>query len=158
MVIQVYAPIVDAEEADVDQFYKDLEDILRTNIKNIYIHHWGLECKSRKSRVTWSNRQVWPWSTKWSRAKANWILPREFTGHSKHLSLNNTRDDFIHGHHQIVKLKSDFISCRCRRRSCIHSAKTRPGADCGSDNQLLIANFRLKPQKVGKTARTSHMT
>ena len=64
MVIQVYAPIVDAEEADVDQFYKDLEDILRTNIKNIYIHHWGLECKSRKSRVTWSNRQVWPWSTK----------------------------------------------------------------------------------------------
>ena len=32
MVIQVYAPIVDAEEADVDQFYKDLEDILRTNI------------------------------------------------------------------------------------------------------------------------------
>ena len=32
MVIQVYAPIVDAEEADVDQFCKDLEDILRTNI------------------------------------------------------------------------------------------------------------------------------
>ena len=31
-VIQVYAPIVDAEEADVDQFCKDLEDILRTNI------------------------------------------------------------------------------------------------------------------------------
>ena len=33
------------------------------------------------------------------------------------------------------------------------SAKTRPGADCGSDNQLLIAKFRLKPQKVGKTTR-----
>ena len=33
------------------------------------------------------------------------------------------------------------------------SAKTRPGADCGSDHELLIANFRLKLKKVGKTIR-----
>ena len=45
----------------------------------------GLECKSRKSRDAWSNRQVWPWSTKWSRGKANRILSREHTGHSQHL-------------------------------------------------------------------------
>ena len=31
--------------------------------------------------------------------------------------------------------------------------KTRPGADCGSDHELLIAKFRLKLKKVGKTAR-----
>ena len=47
-------------------------------------HHRGLECKSRKSEDTWSNRQVWPWSTKWSRTKANRVLPRKSTGHSKH--------------------------------------------------------------------------
>ena len=47
-------------------------------------HYRGLECKSRKSRNTWSNRQIWPWSTEWSRAKANRVLPREHTGHSKH--------------------------------------------------------------------------
>ena len=47
-------------------------------------HYRGLECKSRKSRHTWSNRQIWPWSTEWSRAKANRVLPRERTGHSKH--------------------------------------------------------------------------
>ena len=35
----------------------------------------------------------------------------------------------------------------------IHSAKTRPGADCGSDHELLIAKFRLKSKKVGKTTR-----
>ena len=35
----------------------------------------------------------------------------------------------------------------------IRSAKTRPGADCGSDHELLIANFRLKLKKVGKTTR-----
>ena len=35
----------------------------------------------------------------------------------------------------------------------IESAKTRPGADCGSDHELLIAKFRLKLKKVGKTTR-----
>ena len=35
----------------------------------------------------------------------------------------------------------------------IQSAKTRPGADCGSDHELLIAKFRLKLKKVGKTTR-----
>ena len=38
-----------------------------------------------------------------------------------------------------------------RWRSSIQSAKTRPGADCGSDHELLIAKFRLKLKKVGKT-------
>ena len=40
-----------------------------------------------------------------------------------------------------------------RRRSSIHSAKTRPGADCGSDHELLIAKFRLTLKKVGKSTR-----
>ena len=57
----------------------------RTNTKRCPFHHRGLECKSRKSRDTWSNRQVWPWSTEWSRAKLM-ILLREHTGHSKRLS------------------------------------------------------------------------
>ena len=35
----------------------------------------------------------------------------------------------------------------------LQSAKTRPGADCGSDHELLIAKFRLKLKKVGKTTR-----
>ena len=57
----------------------------RTDTQKRYpFHHRRLECRSRKSRDTWSNRQVWPWSTKWSRAKANRILRRERTGHSKH--------------------------------------------------------------------------
>ena len=38
-------------------------------------------------------------------------------------------------------------------RSSIQSAKTRPGTDCGSDHELLIAKFRLKLKKVGKTTR-----
>ena len=38
-------------------------------------------------------------------------------------------------------------------RSSIQSAKTKPGADCGRDNEILIAKFRLKLKKVGKTTK-----
>ena len=38
-------------------------------------------------------------------------------------------------------------------RSCIQSAKTRSGADCGSDHELLIAKFRLQLKKGGETTR-----
>ena len=47
----------------------------------------------------------------------------------------------------------DYILCSRRWRSSIQSAKTRPGADCGSDHELLIGKFRLKLKKVGKTTR-----
>ena len=83
-VIQVYAPISNAEEAEVKRFYEDIQDLLElTPKKRCPFHYRGLECKSRKSRNTWSNRQIWPWSTEWSRAKANRVLPREHTGHCK---------------------------------------------------------------------------
>ena len=56
----------------------------RTNTKKrCPFHHRGLECKSMISRDTWSNRQAWPWNIKWSRGKANRVLPREHTGHGK---------------------------------------------------------------------------
>ena len=47
----------------------------------------------------------------------------------------------------------DYILCNQRWRSSVQSAKTRLGADCGSDHELLIAKFRLKLKKVGKTTR-----
>ena len=47
----------------------------------------------------------------------------------------------------------DYILCSRRWRGAIQSRKTRLGADCGSDHDLLIAKFRLKLKKVGKTTR-----
>ena len=82
-VIQVYAPTTKAKEAEIEWFYEDLQDLLEVIPKRCLFHHRGLECKSRKSRDTWSNRQIGPGSTEWSRAKAN-SLPRERTSHSKH--------------------------------------------------------------------------
>ena len=63
-VIQGYAPTSNAEEAEVERFYENLEDLLElTPQKRCPFHYRGLECKSRKSRNTWSNRQIWSWNT-----------------------------------------------------------------------------------------------
>ena len=76
-VIQVYAPTSNAEEAKVEQFYEDLQDLLElTRKKRCPFHHRGLEYKSTKPGNTWSNRQIWPWSTEWNRAKANSFAKR----------------------------------------------------------------------------------
>ena len=63
--------------------------------KSYPFHYRGLECKSRKSRNTWSNRQIWPWSTKWNTSKAQRFLPRECNGHSKH-PLPKTQEKTLH--------------------------------------------------------------
>ena len=74
-------------------------------------YHKGLECKSRKSRNTWSNRQIWPWSTEWSRGMADRVLPRELTSHSKHplptkqektLHMNITRFSSVQFSHSVM--------------------------------------------------------
>ena len=58
-VIQVYAPTSNAEENEVEWFYEDLQDLLELTPKKRYpFHYRGLECKSRKSRNIWSNRQI----------------------------------------------------------------------------------------------------
>ena len=125
MVIQVYAPISNTEEAEVERFYEDLQDLSElTPEKDVLLIIGaaaaakslqscltlcdpidgspsgspiprGQEWKSRKSRNTWSNKQIWPWNAEGSRAKANRVLPRECTGHSKH-PLPTTQEKTLH--------------------------------------------------------------
>ena len=54
----------------------------------------------------------------------------------------------------MVNTKIRLTICSQRWRRSIQSAKTRSGADCGSDHELLVAKFRLKLKKVGKTTRS----
>ena len=58
-VIQVYAATNNAEEAEIEQFYEDLQDLLELIPKRCPFHNRGLECKSRKSRDTWNKKQIW---------------------------------------------------------------------------------------------------
>ena len=90
----------------------------------------------------------------WSRAKANKVLPREalviantiFQQHKRKLYIWPSLDGQY-------RSQIDYILCSQRWRSSIQSAKTRLGIDCGSDHEFLIAKFRLKLKKVGKTRR-----
>ena len=82
----------------------------RTNTpKRCPFHYRGLECKSRKLTNTWNNRQIWPWNTEWSRAKAKSVLPRERIGHTRH-PLPTTLEKTLHM--DITRwptLKSDWL-------------------------------------------------
>ena len=142
-VIQVYAPNSNAEEATRPS---------RTNTqKRCPFRYRGLECKSMKSRNTWSNKQIWPWSTEWSRAKANRIWQENvlviantiFQQHKRRLYTWTSLDGQYRN-------QLDYILCSQRWRSSTESAKARPGADCGSDHEILIAKFRLKLKNIGK--------
>ena len=151
MVIQVYAPTSNAEEAEVEWFYEDLQDLTNTR-KRCPFHYRGLECKRKKSRNTWSIRQICPWRPgqrpiEFCQENALVIANTIFQQHERRLYTWTSPD----GQHQN---QIDYILCIQRWRSSIQSAKTRPGADCGSDHELLIAKFRLKLKKVGITSRS----
>ena len=127
----------------------------RTNTqKRCPFPYRGLECKSRKSGNTWSNRQIWPWNTneagqgltEFCQENALVIVNTLFQQHKRRLYTWTSP----HGQYwnQIY-----YILCSQRWRSSILSTKTRLGADCGSDHELFIVKFRLKLKKVGKTTR-----
>ena len=113
-----------------------------------------MECKSRKPRDTWSTRQIWlgvqneagQRLTEFCQENALVIANTLFQQHKRRLYTWASQDS--QQQNQI-----DCILCSQRWRSYIQLAKTRPGADCGLDHELLIAKFRLKLKKVGKTAR-----
>ena len=78
-------------------------------------------------------------------------MPRERTGHSKHCLPKHKRRLYTWtSSNSQHRNQIDYILYSQRWRISIQSAKTRPGADCGSDHELLIAKFRLKMKKVGK--------
>ena len=94
MVIQVYASTSIAKETGWMVLWRPARPF-RTNTPKDVLFIIGDWNKHRKSRNTWSNRQIWPWIEEWSRAKANRVLPRECTGHSKHL-FPTTQEKTLH--------------------------------------------------------------
>ena len=126
-----------------------------TNTQNrCRFHYRRLECKSKKSRNSWCNRQIWPWSTEWSKAKATKFCQENALAIANTLVQKHKRRLYTwaspDGQYQN---QIDYILCTQRWRSSIQLVETRLGADCGSDHELLIAKFRLKLKKVGKTTR-----
>ena len=127
----------------------------RTNTwKRSPFHYRGLECKSRKSRNTWSNRQIWSWNTEWSRAKANRVLPRERTGHSKY-PLPTTQEKTLHM--DITRqstLKSDWLySLQPKMEKLYRVSKNKTGSWLWLRPWTPYCQIRPKLKKVGETTR-----
>ena len=110
-VIQVYILTSNAESWSWTVLWWPTRPSRTNTKKRCPFHYRGLECKIRKSRDTWSDREVWLWSTEWSRAKANRILLRECAGHGKH-PFPTTQEKTLHM--DITRWsvpKSDWLYC-----------------------------------------------
>ena len=159
-VIQVLAPTSNPEGAEVEWFYEDLQNLLELTPKKDVLFILG----DRNAKV---RSQETPGVTgKFSLGVQNEALQRLievcqentlvianklFQQHKRRLYTWTSPD----GQH---RNQIDYILCSQRWRSSIQSAKTRLGADCGSDHELLTAKFILKLKKVGKSLDHSGMT
>ena len=143
---QVYAPTSNAEEAEVEWFYEDLEDLLELTLKKdvlFIIGHWNAKVRSQETPGVKGKFGLGMWNEAGQRLiefcqeNALVIANTLFQQHKRRLYTWTSPD----GQH---RNQIDYILCSQRLRSSIGSAKTRLGADCGPDSELLIAKFRCK--------------
>uniref|UniRef100_A0A8B9WWY7 Endonuclease/exonuclease/phosphatase domain-containing protein n=1 Tax=Bos mutus grunniens TaxID=30521 RepID=A0A8B9WWY7_BOSMU len=155
IVIQVYAPTSNAEEPEAEQFYEDLQDLLELTPKRdvlFIIGNWNAKVGSQETPGVTGKFGLGIWNEAGQRqiefCQENTLVIANtlFQQHKRQLYTWTSPD----GQHQN---QIDYILCSQRWRSSIQSAKTRLGADCGSEHELLIAKFRLKLKKVGKSTR-----
>ena len=160
MVIQVYAPTHNAEEAEVEQFYEDLQDLLELTPKKevlFIMGDWNAKVGSQElPGVTGIfafevQNETGQRPTEFCQENTLVIANTLFQQHKRRFYTWTSPDGQYRN-------QIDYILCSQRWRSSKQSAKTRPGADCGSDHELLIAKFRHKLKKVGKTTRPFSMT
>ena len=159
-VIQDYAPTSNAKEAEVERFYEDLQDLLElTHQKDVLflIGDWNAKVGSQETPGVTGRigcgvqNEAGQRLIEFCQENALVIANTLFQQHKRRLYTWTSTD----GQH---RNETDYILCSQRWRSSIQSAKTRPGADCGSDHEVLIAKFILKLKKVEKTTGPFRLT
>ena len=147
-VIQVYAPTSNAEEAETEQFYEDLQDLLKlTPAKDVLfiIGDWNAKVGSQEiPGVTGKfslgvQNEAGQRLIEFCQEKALVIANTLFQQHERLYTWTSPDGKY---QNQI-----DYILCRQGWRSSIQSGKTRLGADCGSDHEHLITKFTLKESR-----------
>ena len=154
-VIQVYPPTSNAEEVEFERCYEDLQDLLELAWKRDVLFITG------DSNAKLGSQEISGVTDKFGlgvQNEAGQRLIEFFQGNT--LVIANTL--FQQHKRRLYTWTSpdgqhwnqiDYIHCSQRWRSSIQSSKTRLEANCGSDHELLLAKFRLKLKKVGKTTR-----
>ena len=144
-VIQVYAPTSDAEEAEFERFYKDWQDLLKLIPKKdvlFIIGDWNAKVGSQETPGVTGKFGLGVQNEAGQRLKEccqeNALVTGNtlFQQHKRRLYTWTPPDGQYRN-------QINYILCSQRWRSSIQSAKTRPGTDCGSNHELLIAKFRL---------------
>ena len=148
----VYVPTTKAEEAETERFYDDLQDVLELTPKIdvlFIIGDWNAKLGSQeipgvtgKSGLRAQN-ETWQRLIEFCQENALVIANTCFQQHKRQLYTWTSPDSQY-------QYQINSILCSQRWRISTQSAKTRLGADCGSDHELLITKFRLKLKKVGK--------
>ena len=154
-VIQGDVPIINAKEAEIEQCFEDLQDLLELTPKKDVIFITldrdrevgsqeipGVTGKSGLGLQNKAGQRL----TEFCKENALFIANTLFQQHKRRGYTWTSPDGQYQN--QIA-----YILCSQIWRCSIQSAKTRLGADCGSDHDLLIAKFKLKLKKVGKTTR-----
>ena len=145
-VIQVYAPTRNAEEDEVEWFYENLQDLLElTTQKDVLFitGDWNAKVGSQETPgVTGKfgfgvRNEAGQRLVEFCQESTLVIVNTFFQQHKRRLYTWTSTD----GQH---RNQIDYIHCGQRWRSSIQSTKTRPGADCDSHHELLIAKFILK--------------
>ena len=138
MVIQVYAPTSNAEEAEVEQFYEDLQDLLElTPQKDVLfiIGDWNAKVESQEipgiaGKIGLGiQNETGQRLTEVCQESALVIANTFFQQHKRWLYTWTSPN----GQYQN---QIDYIVCSQRWRNSVQSVKARPGADCGSDHEF----------------------
>ena len=138
------------EEAEVEWFYEDLEDLLELIPKKdvlFIIGDWNAKVGSQETPGV---------TGKFGLGVQNEAGQRliEFCQENTFVVANTLFQQHKRRHYTWTSPDGQYrILCSWRWRSSKQSAKTRLEADCGSDHELLIAKFRLKLKKIGKNTR-----
>ena len=151
-VIQIYALTSNIEEVEVEWFFEDLQELLELTSKKdaiFIIGDWNAKVGSQEIPGVTSKfglgvqKEAGQKLTEFCQENTMVIAHTLFQKHKRRLYTWSS--PYGQQQNQI-----DYILCSQRWRSSIESAKTRLGADCGSDHELLIAKFILKLKKVGE--------
>ena len=155
MVIQVNAPTSNAEEAEVEWLYEELQDLLELTPKKDVLFLIGDQNAKVGSQETPGvtgrfglgvQNKVGQRLIEFCQENPLVIANTLFQQHKRRLYTWTSPDGQYEN-------QIDYLLCSQKWRSSIQSAKTRPGVDCGSDHELLFAKFILTSKKVGKTNR-----
>ena len=149
MVIQVYAPTSNTEEAEVEWFYEDLQDVLELTPKKdvlFIIGDWNAKVGNQETPGVTGKFGLGAQNEAGQRLIEFWqentlVIANILLQQNKRRLYTWTSPD---GQHQN---QIDYILCSQRWRSSIQSTKIRPGADCGSGHELLITKFRLEESR-----------